>query len=348
MTIPLNRQHLSEPFHKIQNEAIFSFCIRSRITKREPVIPFDSAHQWGGVMDGLNYKKIFSNREFRVWLVDKLSFIPDSLYLKVVYWIKTGRRLNLKKPVGFNEKLNWLKLHNIHEEYAELVDKLAVREYIKKKLGEKHLIPLLGSWEHFSEIDFETLPEKFVLKCSHDSGSVKIITDKKNIDKNELKFFFERRLKVNPYNLGREYPYKKLKPRLIAEKFMESSDGSGLNDYKFFCFDGEPRIMYVATERAVEARFDFFDMDFTHLNIQNIHDNSDKTIAKPRTFEKMKEIARQLSQGMKFVRVDLYEINGEVYFGEFTFFHGGGFYLFHPDEWEQRLGSWLDLSDVTP
>lgn len=291
----------------------------------------------------LDYKKLIKNREFRLQLIKLLSFVPSAPYLKMVYRIKTGEKLHLKNPVGFNEKLNWLKLNHIHPEYTQLVDKLAVRDYIREKIGEDYLFPLLGSWNSFDDIDFDALPDKFVLKCNHDSGSVKLITDKSKMDKAALKAFFERRLAMNAYCLGREYPYKDVPPKMMAEAFMEAPDGGGINDYKFFCFQGKPKLLFVATDRATDVRFDFFDMDFQHLDIVNIHEQSGKEIQKPSCFEEMKSLAETLSQGMEFVRIDLYEIGGRVYFGEFTFFHGGGFYLFHPAHWEKDLGDLLPL-----
>lgn len=291
----------------------------------------------------LDYKKLIKNREFRLQLIKLLSFVPSAPYLKMVYRIKTGEKLHLKNPVGFNEKLNWLKLNHIHPEYTQLVDKLAVRDYIREKIGEDYLFPLLGSWDSFDDIDFDALPDKFVLKCNHDSGSVKLITDKSKMDKAALKAFFERRLAMNAYCLGREYPYKDVPPKMMAEAFMEAPDGGGINDYKFFCFHGEPKLLFVATDRATDVRFDFFDMDFQHLDIVNIHEQSGKEIQKPSCFEEMKSLAETLSQGMEFVRIDLYEIGGRVYFGEFTFFHGGGFYLFYPAHWEKDLGDLLPL-----
>ena len=291
----------------------------------------------------LDYKKLIKNSEFRLQLIKLLSFVPSAPYLKMVYRIKTGEKLHLKNPVGFNEKLNWLKLNHIHPEYTQLVDKLAVRDYIREKIGEDYLFPLLGSWNSFDDIDFDALPDKFVLKCNHDSGSVKLITDKSKMDKAALKAFFERRLAMNAYCLGREYPYKDVPPKMMAEAFMEAPDGGGITDDKFLCFHGEPNLLFVATDRATDVRFDFFDMDFQHLDIVNIHEQSGKEIQKPSCFEEMKSLAETLSQGMEFVRIDLYEIGGRVYFGEFTFFHGGGFYLFYPAHWEKDLGDLLPL-----
>lgn len=291
-----------------------------------------------------NYKAFFKNRERRLSLISHLSFIPDKLYLKLVYRIKTGRKLNLKNPVGFNEKEQWLKLHFIHPEYTNYVDKVAVREIVERMIGPGYFFPLFGTWNHFKDIDFGKLPDQFVLKCNHDSGSVKVITDKSKIDKDELSKFYEGRLKLNAFVFGREYPYKNIKPCIMAEKLMESRNGKGINDYKFFCFDGKPVIMFIATGRASgETKFDFFDMDFNHLDIVNIHPQSGEVIEKPECFDEMKEIAAKCSKGMKFVRIDLYEIDGKVYFGEFTFFHGGGFWPMHPDHWEKDLGDLIRI-----
>ena len=295
-------------------------------------------------MQPVDYKKIIKDRELRLRLIRLLSFVPSKPYLKLVYRIKTGKKLNLNNPKGFNEKLNWLKLNDIHEEYTELVDKVRVRKYIEDKIGGEFLFPLLGTWSSFDEINFEALPKQFVLKCNHDSGSVKVIRDKSKIDKTELKKFFNGRLKINPYCIGREYPYKKVKACILAEKLMVSEKGGGINDYKFFCFNGRPEIMFVATDRETDVKFDFFDMNFNHLDIVNIHENAKRKVEKPAAFDQMVAIAEKLSQGIPCVRIDLYDIDGKVYFGEFTFFHGGGFYLFKPDEWEMKLGDMIDIA----
>lgn len=290
----------------------------------------------------IDYRNIIKNRELRLKLITLLRFIPDELYLQLVFFIKNGKFLNLKNPQTFCEKLNWLKLHGYKPEYSDYVDKIKARDIVKEKLCEDISIPLLGKWKHYKDIDFDSLPNQFVLKCNHDSGSVKIIRDKKAINHKELEEFFEGRLKIDNYILGRDY-YRNITPYIIAEKYMAEADSDDIADYKFFCFDGKPVIMFVATERAKDCKFDFYDMDFNHLDIVNIHPNSEKTIEKPSQFERMKEYAAKLSQGLKFVRIDLYEINRKVYFGEYTFFHGGGFWSMHSDGWEEKLGSWINL-----
>lgn len=296
----------------------------------------------------INLKRILS-RDFRTSLMYMLKFLPDKLYLQMFYFATTGKFINFKNPKGFNEKLQWLKVNDKHPEYTTLVDKLAVREHIAEVWGEEHLFPLLGSWASFDDIDFDSLPEQFVLKCNHDSGSTKVIRNKSALtteEKEEMRAFFTKRLKKDFFFAGREYPYKGIKPCLIAERLMidESAPEKSIEDYKFFCFNGEPKIMFVATDRSTDVKFDWFDMDFNHLDITNIHPQSGKEIKKPEKFEEMKEIAAKLSAGMRHVRIDLYELNGKIYFGEYTFFHGGGFSLFNPPEWERKLGDWIDLS----
>ena len=295
----------------------------------------------------IDLKKILG-ANFRRNMRYVLSFVPDKLYLKIHYFLTTGEILNFKNPRGFCEKLQWLKVNDRRPEYTKLVDKLAVREHITEVLGEEYLFPLLGTWDCFDDIDFSKLPDKFVLKCNHDSGSTKVITDKNSLteqDLDKLRAHFTNRLKREYFYAGREYPYKGIKPCIIAEQFMvdKSAPEKSIEDYKFFCFNGKPEIMFVATDRNIDVKFDFFDMDFNHLDIMNIHPQSGKEIEKPALFEEMKEIAAKLSKGIKHVRIDLYELNGKIYFGEYTFFHGGGFVHMQPEEWERKLGDLINI-----
>lgn len=296
----------------------------------------------------IDLRDIFS-RDFRSKLMYALSFLPDKMYLQLFYFATTRKFIDFKNPKGFNEKLQWLKVNDRRPEYSQLVDKLAVRDHISKILGEEYLFPLLGKWESFDDIDFDALPEQFVMKCNHDSGSTKVIKNKSSLtaeEINEMKEFYSKRLKQDFYYAGREYPYKGIKPYIIAEQLMidETAPEKSIEDYKFFCFGGEPKVMFVATDRTTDCRFDFFDMDFNHLDLVNIHPNADKPIPKPEKFDEMKELAAKLSQGMRHVRIDLYELNGKIYFGEYTFFHGGGFQLCHPEKWERQLGDWIDIT----
>ena len=296
----------------------------------------------------IDLKKILK-ADFRRNMRYIFSFMPDKMYLQLHYFLILGKFINFKNPKTYTEKLQWLKVNNRKSEYSSLVDKLAVREHIANVWGEEHLFPLLGVWESFDDIDFDSLPEQFVLKCNHDSGSTRVIKSKSSLteeDFEKLRSHFIKRLDREYYFAGREYPYKGLPRHIMAEAFMvdETAPEKAIEDYKFFCFNGEPKIMFVATDRDTDVKFDFFDMDFNHLEITNIHPQSGKEIQKPEKFEEMKEIAAKLSKGMPQVRIDLYELNGKLYFGEYTFFHGGGFCRWEPEEWERRLGDWIDLS----
>lgn len=291
----------------------------------------------------IDYRNIIKNRELRLKMINLLRFIPDGPYLKMVYRIKTSKKLNLKNPVTYCDKLNWLKLHDIHPEYTRMVDKIQLHDYIREVLGEDICLPMLGAWEHYDDIDFEALPDRFVLKCNHDSGSVKVITDKAAMDHVALRTFFEGRLALNSFVLGREYPYRDVKPMIYAEEYMVPEGEKDINDYKFLCFGGKPEVMFIATGRSSDCRCDFFDMDFNHLDMRNSHIHAEVTPSKPALFEEMKTLAEKLSKGMRFVRIDLYEINGKIYFGEFTFFDAGGFWPKQPVEWEYKLGDLIRL-----
>lgn len=272
-----------------------------------------------------------------------LRCLPDKLYLKLYFRFKMKKNLNLSDPLSYNEKLQWLKLYDRKDEYIKLVDKYEVRKYISNLLGDEYLIPIIGVYNSVDEINIEALPNQFVLKCTHDSGGVVICKDKENFDIDYAKKKLTKSLKTNYYYQGREWLYKKIKPRIICEKYMVDESGVQLKDYKFFCFDGEPKAMFIATDRGVDTRFDFFDMKFNHLPFSQHYKNSNKKINKPAGFDKMVELAKVLSKGIPHVRVDFYDINGKIYFGELTFFHFSGFEKFEPEEYDYIFGSWLDL-----
>ena len=245
---------------------------------------------------------------------------------------------------SFNEKLQWLKLYDRKDIYTTLVDKNAVKDYVAKKIGDEYIIPTLGVWDSFDEIDFDTLPEQFVLKCTHDSGGLVICSDKAKFDKFEAKQKIESCLKRNYYYFGREWPYKNVKPRIIAEKYMVDESGTELKDYKFFCFDGKVKALFISSGRGTEKHCDdYFDADFNHLPMRKGHPNSEKPIQKPDSFEKMKKLAETLSAQMPHARVDFYDVCGKIYFGEITLFSGSGFFRFYPEEWDYTFGSWINL-----
>jgi len=275
-----------------------------------------------------------------------LQMLPDRLYLKLRYRVTFRRALNLKNPETYNEKLQWMKLYDRNPHYNQLVDKYAVRSFVAECIGEEYLIPCLGVWDRYEDIDFNILPEQFVLKCTHDSGSVIICRDKSQLNHVALKKHFTAAVKDNQYYGGREWAYKDVKGRIIAEAFMIDDSGIGLKDYKFFCFDGKVRSLFIATDRGVkdqDVKFDFFDEHFNHLPFKHGHENAAVSPSKPEGFDEMKELACRLSKGLRHVRVDLYNINGKIYFGEMTFYHHCGFVPFEPDEWDYTFGSWIDI-----
>ena len=267
----------------------------------------------------------------------------DELYIKLRYFSGMKKFPDLKHPRTYNEKLQWLKLNDKHKEYTRLVDKYAVKEYIEKLNWGGKTIPTLGVWDKFDDIDFAQLPNQFVLKTTHDSGGIVIVKDKNKMDMQKARKKLEKSLQRKYFLMSREYPYKDVKPRIIAEKFMVDESGTELKDYKFFCFNGEVKFLFVATDRPFDTRFDFFDADFNHLPFKQGHPWAKKEIKKPANFEEMKRAAAALSKGMPHVRVDLYNINGEIYFGELTFFHFSGVVPFEPAEWDEKIGDYLKL-----
>lgn len=275
-----------------------------------------------------------------------LNWMPDSLYLKIAYWVKMHKVLHLEKPKTFNEKLQWIKIHDRNPLYTQLVDKESVKAYVAERIGQQYVIPTLGVWSHFDDIDFSKLPNQFVLKCTHDSGGLMICKDKSKIDPGKKKALFERCLKHSFYWAMREWPYLNVPPRIIAEQYLEDEKSNDLKDYKFFCFNGEPKVLLVASDRQgdnTETKFDFFDMNYNHLPFRKGHPNAQNPPDRPCCFEEMKLLATKLSQGIPHVRVDLYEVNGKVFFGELTFFSGSGMSAFDPETWDIAFGEWLKL-----
>lgn len=257
--------------------------------------------------------------------------------------------LDLYNPKSFNEKLQWLKLHYHNPLYTTLVDKYKVKEWVANKIGAEYIIPTLAVWQSVDEIDISSLPNRFVLKCNHDSGSVIVCNDKATFDLDDAKERFRQALKKNFYYYTREWPYKYVKPCVFAEAYMEDGTTHDLPDYKYFCFDGEAKFLFIASERMnknTETRFDFFDRQFNHIDVTNGHPNADVLPKKPMSYEQMLGIADKLSDGIPHVRVDLYEINGKVYFGEMTFYHWGGLVPFKPLKWDYIFGDMLTLPSV--
>lgn len=271
--------------------------------------------------------------------------LPDRMYLKIKYRYTIGKKLNLKSPKDFNEKLQWLKLYDRKEEYTNMADKYLVKSYVENIIGKDYLIPTLGLYRRCEDIEFEKMPNKFVLKCTHNSGGVFICNNKKNFDVDTVKKMMKEMLKKNYYYAAREWPYKNIKPQIIAEEYIKDDNEEDLKDYKIFCFNGKPQFILVCSNRnGVFKNTDFYDtewnlMPFTRQN----HKNNPEGIEKPKKLEKMLDIAEKLSKDIPFVRVDLYEVNEKIYFGELTFYPSAGFEGFNPPEYDKILGDMLEL-----
>ena len=286
-----------------------------------------------------------------------LRILPDSIYLKLYYFTKFKRPLNLKNPKSFNEKLQWLKLNDRNPLYTVLVDKIEAKKYVANIIGEEYIIPTLGEWNDPDKIILEQLPDQFVLKCNHGSGDVFICKDKSTFDFESAKKKLKKLLKEDYYLVGREWPYRDVNRKVFAEKYIQnttnteshgtkSTDYSELSDYKFMCFNGNMRCSFVCTERYSPSglKVTFFDRDWNELPFERTYPRSEKRIQCPENYEKMVNLAEILSQNISFVRVDFYESDGKIYFGELTFYPGCGFEKFNPDEWDYNLGDWIDLS----
>ena len=295
-----------------------------------------------------NAKRFLTDKDYRFYILSFHGFydkMPDGEYVKRIYRAVFGKEPDLEDPKTFSEKLQWLKLNHRRAEHTMMADKFAVREYIEKKLGQEYLIPLLGVWDDPEQIDFDALPDQFVLKCNHNSGlGMYICKDKSKMNVKKVKKELKKGMAQDYYLTAREWPYKNIKRKIICEKFMTDGSDEPIKDYKFFCFNGEPKIMYVSNDLSSSPTTDFFDMDFNRLDLRMKDPNSDIAPEKPALFEEMKRCARILCQGHPFLRVDMYCVNGRIYFGELTFFHNSGFVKAYPEAWNYTLGEWIDLS----
>ena len=276
--------------------------------------------------------------------------LSDKAILSYKYKQAFGKELNLENPKSFSEKIQWLKLYGRTPLNKVMADKYLVKQYIAEKIGDEYVIPLLGVWDKPEDIDFESLPNRFVLKCNHNSGlGMVICKDKSKLDLIKVRKGLAAGLREDYFWCSREYAYKDIPRKIIAEAYMEDEKTQELRDYKFFCFNGEPKALYIASGRSKgehSVTFDFFDMDFHHLPFTNGHPNFKQPVEKPVCFDEMKRLAAILSVGEPHVRVDFYEVNGRVYFGEFTFSHMGGFMPFEPEEWDYKFGEWIDLPKI--
>ncbi len=279
--------------------------------------------------------------------------VPDRMYLKWFFRLKMGYKLDLSNPQTFSEKLQWLKLYNRKPEYTQMVDKYEAKKYVANIIGEEYIIPTLGVWDRFEEIDFGKLPEKFVLKTTHGGGNtgVVICKDKSTFDITAAKKKLNQSLKSDIYRLLREWPYKNVKKRIIAEQFIDVKGHQDLPDYKFFCFNGEPKYCQVIRDRNTKETIDFYDMEWNHMpfvGLNPVAKNGIEPVAKPQCLEDMITICEKLAKDIPFSRIDLYVVNDKEYFGEITFFPASGMGQFVPQEWNLILGQMLDLQAVSP
>lgn len=281
-------------------------------------------------------------------LASFLRFIPDKLYLSIGYYSKEKKKMHWRNPVLLNEKLQYLKIYNRNPLYTAMVDKIAVKDIIKDKIGENIIIPTIATYDSANDINFEELPQEFVIKCSHDSHSA-MICNKSNMDIKTIKKFLKKRLKENLYWLGREWPYKNVKPRILVEKLIRNNDGSPLVDYKFYCYGGKPRyFMYSvgeATHHPINHKFDMNCNSIDHLFKKTPAIPLD-SIKLPSNIQDMISIVEKLCVGEQHIRIDLYNVDGKIYFGEITFFSGAGFIHMDSQAFSDELASFIDLSKV--
>lgn len=294
--------------------------------------------------------KFCTNKVFRFNILASRGFLnhwSDEKFIKRKFKLAFGYELNLDDPQTFNEKLNWLKLHDRKPLYTQLADKYTAKAYVGAKIGPKYVVPMYGTWNFFEEIDFDQLPNQFVLKTTHDSSGVTVCRDKQTFNKAAARAKIKRSLKRKFYYMAREWPYKNIQPRVIAEQFLDDHSGHELTDYKFWCFNGIPKVVY-CTNKAANIYENFYDMDFNPLPINHGFSRHIPEFTKPKQFELMKELAAQLSKGIPFVRIDFFNVQDHVYFGEFTFYDWGGMRPFTPSHWDKEIGTWLTLPQINP
>lgn len=280
----------------------------------------------------------------KYFLLKLLRFIPDKIYLWMIFYKNTREIINFKNPEGFNEKLQWLKINDRNPEFTKLTDKYEVKKYIADQIGEQYVIPILGVWYNAYDIDFDKLPNQFVLKCNHDSRSVIICKDKSKFDIKSAIKKLNRHLKFNAYWYGREWPYKNIKPCIIAEEFMEEQKDQALVDYKVFCFNGKAKLIEVIRGRYTENYTqDIYDIEWNNTGIGQGYKTDKSYLEIPDFLEEMIKLSEKLAKDIIHVRVDWYFINNQLYFGELTFFDGSGFAPFENKADDLLLGSWLDL-----
>lgn len=284
-----------------------------------------------------------------VYLMNKnfFNWMSDKLYIKIKYYLVIGKWMDLNNPETFNEKIQWLKLYDRKDIYTALVDKYIVKRKVADAIGNEYVIPTIGVYDKVEDIDFNELPDRFVMKCTHDSGGIVICKNRKDFDELAAKKKINKYLRRKYYYVHREWPYKNVKPRIIIEKYMEDDVTDELTDYKVMCFGGKAKMVFTCTERFGDGlKVTFFDLDWNKLPFERHYPASKKNIPRPKNLDKMIELSEKLAKGIPFVRIDWYEINGKLYFGEYTFYPGSGLEEFTPEEWDKKLGDLLDLGLV--
>ena len=282
----------------------------------------------------------------KLGLYNRLS---DEDFIKLLFKAEMGYDPDLENPKTFNEKLQWIKLYDHNPLYTKMVDKIAVKDYVREKIGDEHIIKTLGIWDSYDDIDFETLPEQFVLKCNHDSGGLVIVKDKEKLDRRKAGKIISSSLKVNYYKKYREWPYKNVQPRIIAETYVVDEATNSLNDYKFFCFNGKVKCFKIDFNRFIKHQANYYDENCNLLPFgeKDFPRDSSADIKMPPVIDEMKKIAEIIAAGHPFLRVDLYYANNHIYFGEITFFPASGFGKIEPVEWDSILGEWINLEMIT-
>ena len=292
-------------------------------------------------------KRFLTKKDYRFAFLAGYGFyknIPDDIYLMRMYHGILGYELNLDHPQKFNEKMQWLKLYDRNENYVTMVDKFSVKEYVENKIGIEYIIPTIGVWKSADEIKLDELPNQFVLKVTHDSGGLVICKNKKLLNWNKEKKKLNKSLKRDYYIFQREWPYKNVQRRIIAEKYLEN-DGEDLTDYKFMCFGGKVKCIFTCSDRFSKCglKVTFYDLDWNILPFERHYPARKEPEKKPISLNLMIRLAETLAEGIPFVRIDFYEVDEKPYFGEITFFPGSGFEEFTPEEWDDKLGKWIRL-----
>lgn len=354
--IPVNnKEELTKNIKKLVKDKEFASKLGKNAKKIKTALSTDKiVNQWENYIDAViankkndekKHKKIRKYFKENINLYIKMtSIIPDNIYLKILYKLNFGKTLNLKRPQSFNEKMQWLKLYNRKPEYTKMVDKYEVKRYIAEKLGEEIIIPTIGIYEKFEDIDFDDLPDKFVIKCTHDSGSTIICKNKQNFDLVKAKKKIEELMKKKYFYQGREWPYKNVKPRIILEKYMVDESKEQLKDYKVFNFNGQPKLIQVDFDRFNGHKRNMYTTEWKKLDMNLVYKiNNDINIERPQNLEKILQFAKLLSSNEPFLRTDFYVINDKIYFGEITFFPESGFGKFNPEKYDRILGDMIEL-----